>query len=70
MVCYIQGFCVARSTLIGNAKASKSGTGNRYRFSRFCFLYDEYYEKQKKCIVGIVAHVFDALGGWSTGSRF
>ena len=32
--------------------------------------YDLIYEKQKKCIVGIVAHVFDALSGSSTGSRF
>ena len=32
--------------------------------------YDLIYEKQKKCIVGIVAHVFDALGGRSTGGRF
>ena len=32
--------------------------------------YDLIYEKQEKCIVGIVAHVFDALGGWSTGGRF
>ena len=31
--------------------------------------YDLIYEKQKKCIVGIVAHVFDALGGRGTGCR-
>ena len=32
------GFCVVRSTLIGNAKASKSGTGNWHELSRF-FVY-------------------------------
>ena len=32
--------------------------------------YDLIYEKQKKCIVGIVAHVFDALCCWGTGCRF
>ena len=29
------GFCVARSIRLGNAKASKCGTGNRYRLPRF-----------------------------------
>ena len=29
------GFCVARSTVPGNAKASMCGTGNRYRLPRF-----------------------------------
>ena len=29
------GFCVARSTMVGNAKASVRGTGNRYRLPRF-----------------------------------
>lgn len=29
------GFCVARSTEMGNAKASKSGTGDKYRLPRF-----------------------------------
>ena len=32
------GFCVARSTEMGNAKTSNSGTGNRYRLPRF-FVY-------------------------------
>ena len=32
--------------------------------------YDLIYEKQKKCIVGIVAHVFDAHSCWGTGCRF
>ena len=31
--------------------------------------YDLIYEKQKKCFVGIVAHVFNALSGSSTGNR-
>ena len=29
------GFCIARSTEMGNAKASECGTGSMYRFSRF-----------------------------------
>ena len=32
------GFCVARSTEMGNAKALKSGTSDRYRFPRFFFI--------------------------------
>ena len=36
------GFCVARSDRVGNAKASNSGTSNRYRFPRFFFLYAPY----------------------------
>ena len=31
---------VARSDWLGNAKASKQGTSNRYRFPRFFFLYE------------------------------
>ena len=33
------GFCVARSDWVGNAKASKCGTSNRYRFPRFFFIW-------------------------------
>ena len=33
------GFCVARSDCDGHAKASIRGTGNRYRFPRFFFIY-------------------------------
>ena len=33
------GFCVARSTLEGNAKALNRGTSDRYRFPRFFFIY-------------------------------
>ena len=29
------GFCVARSTMVGNAKASVRGMSNRYRLPRF-----------------------------------
>ena len=32
------GFCVARSTVMGNAKASNRGTSDRYRFPRFFFI--------------------------------
>ena len=31
------GFCVARSTSMGNARALSSGTGNKYRLPRFFF---------------------------------
>lgn len=32
---YRRGFCVARSTILGNARASKRGTGNMVRSPRF-----------------------------------
>ena len=35
------GFCVARSTEMDNAKASKSGTSDWYRLPRFSFLLKE-----------------------------
>ena len=35
---YRRGVCVARFDEQGNAKASKSETGDRYRFSRFFIL--------------------------------
>ena len=34
---YRRGVCVARFYDLGNAKASKGETSNRYRFSRFSF---------------------------------
>ena len=34
---YRRGVCVARFDELGNAKASKGETSNRYRFSRFSF---------------------------------
>ena len=39
-VCHIHigvGFCVARSTVMGNAKALLCGTSNRYRLPRLSF---------------------------------
>ena len=36
------GFCVARSTVMGNAKASMRGTSNRYRLPRLSFYIDRY----------------------------
>ena len=32
------GFCVARSTSMGNARASNCGTSNKYRLPRFFFM--------------------------------
>ena len=32
------GFCVARSDLMGSAKASKSGMGDEYRLPRFFYV--------------------------------
>ena len=32
------GFCVARSTELGNAKALSCGTSDRYRFPRFLYM--------------------------------
>ena len=43
-----RGFCVARSTTMGNARASKRGTGDGYRSPRFfccSILYHEYHLK-------------------------
>ena len=34
---YRRGFCVARSDRLGNARASNSGTGNRYDSTLFYF---------------------------------
>ena len=34
---YRRGVCVARFYDLGNAKASKGETSNRYRFSRFSY---------------------------------
>ena len=36
------GFCVARSDRVGNARASNSGTSNRYRLPRLSFYTGRY----------------------------
>ena len=38
---YRRGVCVARFDKLGNARASKRETSNRYRFSRFSFKYNK-----------------------------
>ena len=51
------GFCVARSTMVGNAKASVRGTSNRYRLPRF-FVYVNVNKKYGIC-VGALSTYFE-----------
>lgn len=41
-----RGLCVARSTTMGNAKASERGTSNGYRLTSFLYMPIEYKRKQ------------------------